>query len=175
MADRERSAGEIAEAFDVTRPAVSQHLAALRAAGLVSERRQGTRRLYRARPQGMAGALLFVQGFWDERLAELRRLAEQPAASPTAPMTERVCVSREVAIAAPPERVWDLLTDGGRTTRCMGRMAELEPRPGGSYRVEVLPGRIASGALVEADPARRLAHSWGWEGDPRAGERGAHA
>jgi DNA-binding transcriptional ArsR family regulator len=46
--DRELPAGEIANRFDVTRPAISQHLAVLREAGLVSERRDGTRRLYRA-------------------------------------------------------------------------------------------------------------------------------
>jgi DNA-binding transcriptional ArsR family regulator len=50
----ELSAGEIASHFDVTRPAVSQHLNVLKEAGLVSERRNGTRRLYRARPEGLA-------------------------------------------------------------------------------------------------------------------------
>src|SRR5918998_2627564 len=48
----ELSAGEIAAHFDVTRPAVSQHLTVLKEAGLVDERRNGTRRLYRVRPQG---------------------------------------------------------------------------------------------------------------------------
>ncbi len=168
VATRERSAGEIAEAFAVTRPAISQHLAALKRAGLVSERREATRRLYRARPQGMAEALLFLQGFWDERLGELQRAAEDPVSNPTSPRTERVCVAREVAIGAPPETVWELLTDAARMTRWMGRVAELEPRPGGTYRVEVLPGQVASGTFVEVDAPRRLAHTWGWEGYPRA-------
>ena len=48
--DEELSAGEIAAQFDVSRPAVSQHLAVLKEAGLVDERRNGTRRMYRARP-----------------------------------------------------------------------------------------------------------------------------
>src|SRR5215203_7454334 len=48
--DGELSAGEIATHFEVTRPAVSQHLTVLKEAGLVDERRNGTRRLYRARP-----------------------------------------------------------------------------------------------------------------------------
>ena len=51
--DGELSAGEIAAHFDVTRPAVSQHLTVLKEAGLVNERRNGTRRLYRARPEGL--------------------------------------------------------------------------------------------------------------------------
>ena len=75
--DREMSAGEIAAHFDVTRPAVSQHLAVLREAGLVTERREGTRRLYRARPEGLAELRSFLEGFWDTRLDALRREAER--------------------------------------------------------------------------------------------------
>jgi DNA-binding transcriptional ArsR family regulator len=75
--DGERSAGEIASHFDVTRPAVSQHLTVLKKAGLVSERRNGTRRLYRARPEGLAELKAFLEGFWDERLEVLKREAER--------------------------------------------------------------------------------------------------
>lgn len=75
--DRELSAGEIAAHFDVTRPAVSQHLAVLKDAELVSERRDGTRRLYRARPEGLGELRAFLEGFWDERLEALRREAER--------------------------------------------------------------------------------------------------
>ena len=75
--DAELPAGEIAARFpDVTRPAVSQHLRVLKKAGLVGERREGTRRLYRARPEGFAGLRGFLDGFWDERLEVLRREAE---------------------------------------------------------------------------------------------------
>jgi DNA-binding transcriptional ArsR family regulator len=73
----ELSAGEIAGHFDVTWPAISQHLSVLRHAGLVSERRAGTRRLYRARPEGLEELLAFLEGFWDERLATLKREAER--------------------------------------------------------------------------------------------------
>ena len=75
--DGELSAGEIAEHFDVTRPAVSQHLTVLKEAGLVSERRNGTRRLYRARPEGLAEVREFLEEFWDERLSALKREAER--------------------------------------------------------------------------------------------------
>ena len=74
--DDELTAGAIAAHFEVTRPAISQHLKVLREAGLVSERRQGTRRLYRARPEGLAELRAFVEAFWDEGLARLRREAE---------------------------------------------------------------------------------------------------
>jgi len=74
--DRELAAGEIAARFDVTRPAISQHLTVLKNAGLVSERREGTRRLYRARPEGLAELRSFLDGFWEEGLERLKRAAE---------------------------------------------------------------------------------------------------
>jgi DNA-binding transcriptional ArsR family regulator len=74
--ERELSAGEIAANFDVSRPAVSQHLKVLRGAGLLSERRQGTSRLYRARPEGLAGLRDFMDEFWTERLERLKLAAE---------------------------------------------------------------------------------------------------
>ena len=75
--DRELPAGEIAARFEVTRPAISQHLRVLKEAGLVSERREGTRRMYRARPEGLAELRQFLDEFWGERLALLKRAAEQ--------------------------------------------------------------------------------------------------
>jgi DNA-binding transcriptional ArsR family regulator len=74
---RELSAGEIASHFEVTRPAISQHLGVLKEAGLVAERRNGTQRLYRARPQGLAELKAFLDGFWDEKLEALQREAER--------------------------------------------------------------------------------------------------
>jgi DNA-binding transcriptional ArsR family regulator len=76
--DDELSAGEIASHFvDVTRPAVSQDLTLLKEAGLVDERRNGTRRLYRARPEGLAELREFLEEFWDARLEALKREAEK--------------------------------------------------------------------------------------------------
>jgi DNA-binding transcriptional ArsR family regulator len=75
--DAELSAGEIASHFDVSRPAVSQHLGVLKEVGLVSERRNGTRRLYRARPEGLADLKAFLDEFWGDRLTALKREAER--------------------------------------------------------------------------------------------------
>src|SRR6266576_1177390 len=75
--DDELTAGEIAAHFDVTRPAVSQHLQVLKEARLVSERRNGTRRLYRARPEGLGELRTFLDEFWGERLEALKREAER--------------------------------------------------------------------------------------------------
>ncbi len=70
--DRELAAGEIATHFEITRPAVSQHLGVLKEAGLVVERREGARRLYRARPEGLDGLREFLQDFWGDRLQRLK-------------------------------------------------------------------------------------------------------
>ena len=75
--DRELAAGQIAARFDVTRPAISQHLSVLKAAGLLSERREGTRRLYRARPEALAELRSFLDGFWEDSLERLKVAAEQ--------------------------------------------------------------------------------------------------
>ena len=76
VAHDELAAGEIAAAFDVTRPAVSQHLTVLRSAGLLHERRDGTRRLYRARPEGLAGLQAFLDQMWATSLHTAARLVE---------------------------------------------------------------------------------------------------
>jgi DNA-binding transcriptional ArsR family regulator len=74
--EREMSAGDIASGFDVTRPAISQHLGVLKEAGLVTERREGTRRFYRARPEGLKELKEFLEGFWAFSLQQLKREAE---------------------------------------------------------------------------------------------------
>ncbi len=73
---RELAAGQIAAHFNVTRPAISQHLRVLKDAGLVNERRAGTRRYYRARPQALEDLRAFLERFWDERLERLKQQAE---------------------------------------------------------------------------------------------------
>jgi uncharacterized protein YndB with AHSA1/START domain len=79
--------------------------------------------------------------------------------------TESISVEREIAIAASPETVWELLVDPDLAIRWMGQVATLDVRPGGGYRVEVIPGHTASGEFVEVDRPRRLVHTWGWEGE----------
>ena len=74
--DRELTAGEIASGFDVSRPAISQHLGVLKEAGLVTERREGTRRFYRVRPEGLKEQREFLEGFWTFSLEQLMREAE---------------------------------------------------------------------------------------------------
>jgi DNA-binding transcriptional ArsR family regulator len=73
----ELSAGEIAARFEVTRPAISQHLTVLNEAGLVNVRREGTRRIYRARPDGLRELRAYLDEFWSVRLNRLKAAAEQ--------------------------------------------------------------------------------------------------
>jgi uncharacterized protein YndB with AHSA1/START domain len=79
-------------------------------------------------------------------------------------------IEREIAIAASPETIWEFLVDPDKATSWMGQAASFDARPGGLYRVEVIPGHTASGEFVELDPPRRLVWTWGWE----AGKDGPH-
>jgi DNA-binding transcriptional ArsR family regulator len=76
VARDELSAGDIAAAFEVSRTAISQHLTVLKNAGLLAERRDGTRRLYRARADGLAGLRALLDEMWSDALNTARRLVE---------------------------------------------------------------------------------------------------
>jgi uncharacterized protein YndB with AHSA1/START domain len=78
-------------------------------------------------------------------------------------VSEGISVEREIAIAASLETVWELLTKEDQAIRWMGRSAEFDLRPGGVYRVDVVPGNVACGEFVEIDPPHRLVFTWGWE------------
>ena len=83
--DRELTAGQIASHFEVSRPAVSQHLRILKDSGLVTERRQGTRRYYKARVEGLAELRAFLEVFLGEdSWIDPRPSASTPAAEPDA-------------------------------------------------------------------------------------------
>jgi DNA-binding transcriptional ArsR family regulator len=74
--NRERSAGEIAAAFDVSWPAISQNLRVLRESGLISERRAGTSRLYRADRDALRPLETYLRRMWTRKVDRLRLLAE---------------------------------------------------------------------------------------------------
>lgn len=79
--EQELPAGRIAEHFatEVSRPAISQHLRVLKDAGLLRERREGTRRLYIARPEGLAEVREYLEDLWDSGLGRLKAAAEAEA------------------------------------------------------------------------------------------------
>lgn len=77
LREAEMTSGAISQHFEVTRPTVSQHLQVLKHAGLVSMRREGTKRLYRARPEGLEDVREFVEDFWVGRLERLRLAVDE--------------------------------------------------------------------------------------------------
>jgi len=72
--------GELAEGLPVSRPAVSQHLRVLKDAGLVSDRKEGTRRVYRVDPAGLEEIRAYFDSFWDEALDRFAAMAETETA-----------------------------------------------------------------------------------------------
>jgi DNA-binding transcriptional ArsR family regulator len=74
--DRELEAGAVARRFKMSRPAVSQHLGVLRKAGLLQERRVGSKRLYVVRAEAFDELLAFINGYWGPRLQRLKAAAE---------------------------------------------------------------------------------------------------
>jgi len=74
-------------------------------------------------------------------------------------------VELQVRLDAPPEEVFLYLTEPERYVMWQGVKAELDPRPGGVYRVWMDANTVASGAFVEIEPAHRVVFTWGWEGN----------
>lgn len=77
LASRPMAVGELAGELPVSRPAVSQHLRVLREAGLVRERPEGTRRVYRIDPDGVGVVRSYFDRFWDQALADFKAEAER--------------------------------------------------------------------------------------------------
>lgn len=75
---RPRAVGELAAVLPVTRPAVSQHLKVLKTAGLVRDHADGTRRIYRADPDGLRELRAQLDRFWNDALANFKELVERP-------------------------------------------------------------------------------------------------
>jgi DNA-binding transcriptional ArsR family regulator len=77
LADRPRAVGELAGELPISRPAVSQHLRVLKNAGLVTDRRAGTRRIYQLDPDGLAELRAQLDRFWTQALANFKQIVEQ--------------------------------------------------------------------------------------------------
>lgn len=75
--EQEMPSSAIAAHFDITASAVSQHLKVLHESGLVAVRREGTKRYYRLRKEGLADIKAFIDGFWDDALLRLKAAAEE--------------------------------------------------------------------------------------------------
>ena len=79
LAARPHGVGELADHFDVSRPAISRHLRVLRGARLVRERRDGRNRIYQLDPTGIEALRTYFDQFWADALAAFKRAADQPS------------------------------------------------------------------------------------------------
>jgi len=77
---------------------------------------------------------------------------------------QRSALKREIRVMARPETIFSLLTDPSKIVRWKGTQAELDPRPGGIYRVQFNTQEIARGKYVDLVPNQRVVFTWGWEG-----------
>jgi uncharacterized protein YndB with AHSA1/START domain len=77
--------------------------------------------------------------------------------------TDTAVYERTIAIDATPETVWEFFVDPAKVMRWMGIDAELDPQPGGIYRLDVISGNTALGEFVEVDKPHRLVFTWGWD------------
>jgi uncharacterized protein YndB with AHSA1/START domain len=152
LADEPLPVGVLARRFDVSRPAISQHLAVLKAAGLVEAGRAEGRGQYRVRPAALAAA--------ERALAALA--AELPGGEAEHPDLAVALLS-----AAPAERLFALVTTPAGLGQWLGA-ATVDLRPGGGYRLDLGGGGVAAGTYEVVDPPRRVVFGWGQEGGPLA-------
>jgi DNA-binding transcriptional ArsR family regulator len=174
----ELSVSRIAEALPVTRPAVSQHLAVLRAAGLVRDRREGTRRFYRLEPAGFEELRRYLERFWDGALASFAAAAEREEDGMQT-HTQLDPVRRSVTVRTTAERAFAVFTDGIAAWWPMethsivvddpepGQEGQtpvavvIEPRVGGRIYERLADGQELSWGTVRVwDPPRRLVLGW---------------
>lgn len=77
---------------------------------------------------------------------------------------ERSAITREIRVLARPETIFALLTEASKMVTWKGALADLDPRPGGIYRVQFNSRDVVRGRYVEVVPYRRVVFTWGWEG-----------
>lgn len=88
-------------------------------------------------------------------------------------VAENEDIVREIRIDAPPEEVFPYFTDAKKMVSWKAVRAELDPRPGGIFRIDVTGRDVARGEYLEIDPPRRVVFTWGWEGGNPAAPPGS--
>lgn len=171
-----RAVGELAGELPVSRPAVSQHLRVLKDAGLVSERRDGTRRLYRVDPNGLRDVRDYFDRFWETALASFESAValERRGEGMNAQQTD-LTIRRSGVVTATPEKAFQVFTEGIAdwwpydTHSVEGMEGEdrspetviFEPGPNGRIYERMTNGKEAHWANVTAwEPPHRVVLAW---------------
>jgi DNA-binding transcriptional ArsR family regulator len=160
--------GEVAAGLSVTRPAVSQHLATLKRAGLVEDRRAGTRRVYAVSTSGLDRLRATVERYWEQALTSYERAVEDSMAEAT--QATELTVRKSITVNAPPERAFEVFTAQIDTwwPRASHSVygddvveVALERRLGGRVHERTADGRAAEwGRIVEWEPPARIVLDW---------------
>jgi uncharacterized protein YndB with AHSA1/START domain/DNA-binding transcriptional ArsR family regulator len=154
--DRELAAGDIAAAFEVTAPTISQHLAVLRASGLVEMRVDGSFRRYRARPDMLRGLEALIAS--DDRWLVASDLPETALAATSVELVVRVSVD----VPATPEVVFECFTDPASYSRWLGVPVSLVD---GRFACTMEWGTRVRGTYDVIAPPSLIAMRWDFEDD----------
>jgi DNA-binding transcriptional ArsR family regulator len=170
LADRPRAVGELARELPVSRPAVSQHLKVLKDARLVTDRRDGNRRIYQLDPGGIAALRADLDRFWSKALAAYKAVVEEQQEGGLMSTQEAgTSVRTSIVVEAPVGRAFSVFTeDFGRFKppehNMLGvEIAEtvFEPRAGGHLYDRGVDGSECRWARVLAyEPPDRVVISW---------------
>jgi DNA-binding transcriptional ArsR family regulator len=167
VATRPQSVSELAKGLPVSRPAVSQHLRVLREAGLVSERAEGTRRIYRLDPRGIGAMRDWLDAQWAAALDAFRSFADTYSSGVVAMSIAPIV--RTVEVKAAPARAFDLFTtrmsDWWPRGKTLGKNPHativLEPRVGGAWLERDAEGNeVRWGKVLAWEPPSRLLLGW---------------
>ena len=171
LAEGERAVGELARELPVTRPAVSQHLKVLRAAGLVGERTEGTRHIYRLEANGLAALRRYVEDLWEDTLDRFAAAAEAERRKGGEMQQLRIDpVVKTIMVPLDPDRAFALFFEGMAswwpldTHSLHGAKAvtvQVECREGGRIYERTEAGTESDwGEIVVWEPPHRAVYNW---------------
>ena len=169
LAERPRAVGELADALPVSRPAVSQHLKVLKDAGLVTDNANGTRRIYRLNPEGVAAMRDQLDTYWNRALEGYVRAVDQAGTGEAMTETATTLVRKEIVVDAPVERAFAVFTQQigdfkppeHNLLAVPIALTVFEPWVGGHIIDRGTDGSECRWASILAyDPPRRVLFSW---------------
>ena len=166
----EAAVKDLTACFDISQPAVSQHLATLKDAGLVNGRREGRCVYYRVEPRGMKPLIDWIahyRAFWTEHVSRLEELLERHGRmnpiDKTAP-SQTESISFEFDLHHAPEKVWRALTDPVLLTEWLLPVVDLKLEPGAAFTFKTQPhpgwDGIVNCRILEIEAHGKLSYTW---------------